>query len=148
MFCTRCSDVNAALTHSSVARRFSSVAAKARPSTSAPGRRATGTRLARARPVLPQEEPPQIQEDANPVRQEPRPIRPRRWPTERPLLILNAFAAAGLWFLFLRSFQSMAFLAPWLGIVFLMNVAFVTAIRGSAVRLGPDQFPELHGRVE
>jgi hypothetical protein len=29
-----------------------------------------------------------------------------------------------------------------------MNIAFVTSIRGSAVHLGPEQFPELHARVE
>jgi Zn-dependent protease with chaperone function len=101
--------------------------------------------------VLPQEEPAQIHEQPPQIQEQAAPppsIRVRRWPTERPLLILNAVAAAGLWYLFLRSFQSTAFVAPWLGIVFLMNVAFVTAIRGSAVRLGPDQFPELHARVE
>jgi Zn-dependent protease with chaperone function len=76
------------------------------------------------------------------------PIRVRRWPTERPLLILNALASAGLWFVFLRTPQSLAYLAMWCGILWLMNVAFVTAIRGSAVRLGPEQFPELHARVE
>jgi Zn-dependent protease with chaperone function len=75
-------------------------------------------------------------------------IRVRRWPTERPLLILNALASAGLWFLFLQSFQSVAYVAVWVAILGLMNVAFVTSIRGSAVRLSFDQFPELHGRVE
>jgi Zn-dependent protease with chaperone function len=75
-------------------------------------------------------------------------IRVRRWPTERPFFILNALASAGLWFLFLRSFQSVAYVAVWVAILGLMNVAFVTAIRGSAVRLSSDQFPELHGRVE
>ena len=69
-------------------------------------------------------------------------IRVHRWPTERPLLI-NALAAAGLWYLVLRSLQSMPIVAAWAAILWLMNVAMITAIRGSAVRLGPDPFPEL-----
>ena len=67
---------------------------------------------------------------------------------ERPLLILNALAAAGLWFLFFRSLPSLASIGMWAAIMGLMNIAFVTVIRGSAVRLGPEQFPELHARVE
>src|SRR5439155_24154722 len=82
-----------------------------------------------------------------PCDEQPR-IQVRRWPTERPLLILNALAAAGLWFLFVRSFQSIGYVAVWVAVLGLMNVAFVTAIRGSAVRLSSEQFPDLHGRVE
>jgi Zn-dependent protease with chaperone function len=59
-------------------------------------------------------------------------------------LILNALASAGLWFLLLRSPQ---YVGMWVAILALLNIAFVTVIRGSAVRLGPDQFPELHARV-
>jgi Zn-dependent protease with chaperone function len=71
----------------------------------------------------------------------------RRWPTERPLLILNALASAGLWFLFLRSLQGSAYVAAWIALAWLMNVVLVASIRGSAVRVGPAQFPELYGRV-
>lgn len=76
------------------------------------------------------------------------PIRVRRWPTEGPLLLLNGLAAAGLWYLLLRSFQSIGYIGVWAAILLLMNVAMIAAVRGSAVRLGPDQFPELHARVE
>ena len=72
----------------------------------------------------------------------------RRWPTERPLLILNALASAGLWFLFFRSVPSLAYIGMSAAIFGLMNIVFITVIRGSAVRLGPEQFPELHARVE
>src|SRR6185503_9925154 len=75
-------------------------------------------------------------------------IRVSRWPTERPLLILNALASAGIWFLLFRSIPSLASAAMWGAFLGLTNIAFVTAIRGSAVRLGPEQFPELHARVE
>jgi Zn-dependent protease with chaperone function len=75
------------------------------------------------------------------------PIHVDRWPTEGPLLVLNALASAGLWFLFFRSVASIAYIGASAVVLGLMNVAFITAIRGSAVRLGPDQFPELHARV-
>ena len=74
-------------------------------------------------------------------------IRVTRWGTERPLLILNALASAGLWFLFFRSIQSIASIGMSAAILGLINIAFVAVIRGSAVRLGPEQFPELHSRV-
>jgi len=74
-------------------------------------------------------------------------VRVRRWPTERFLLILNAVASAGLWFLLLRSLQSIAYIAMWCAILLVMNIAAVAAIRGSAVRLSPEQFPDLHARV-
>jgi Zn-dependent protease with chaperone function len=71
----------------------------------------------------------------------------RRWPTERPLLILNGLASAGLWALFMRSPQALAYLAATFGFMALMNVAFVAYIRGSAVCLGPEQFGDLYARV-
>jgi Zn-dependent protease with chaperone function len=74
-------------------------------------------------------------------------VRIPRWPTERPLLILNALAAAGVWFVLLQSPQSAGYFGLWFGVIFLMNLGFVAAVRGSAVRLGPGQFPELYGRV-
>ena len=92
--------------------------------------------------MFPVEAPQDIRDEA------PQDIRVARWPTERPLLILNALASAGLWFLFLRSFQSSISIVMSGAIFALMNVAFVAVIRGSAVRLGPEQVPELHARVE
>jgi Zn-dependent protease with chaperone function len=79
---------------------------------------------------------------------DPAAIRVSRWPTERPLLILNALVSAGLWFLLFRSIPSIASTAMWGAFMVLTNIAFVTVVRGSAVRLGPEQFPELHARVE
>jgi hypothetical protein len=75
-------------------------------------------------------------------------VRVRRWPTERILLILNALASAGLWFLFFRSVQSIAYIVMSSTILLLMNIASVAAIRGSAVRLSEEQFPDLHARVD
>lgn len=80
--------------------------------------------------------------------QELQQISVRRWRTERPLLALNALAAAGIWFLFLRSPQSLPFVGMWAAMLCLWHIVMVAAIRGSAIRLGPDQFPELHARVD
>jgi hypothetical protein len=75
-------------------------------------------------------------------------IKVTRWATERPLLFLNALAAAGLWYVFLRSWESIPYIGIWLAFPGLMNLGLVASVRGSAVRLGPDQFPELYARVE
>ena len=77
------------------------------------------------------------------------PIHVNRWSTERPLLYLNMIAAIGLWVLFLAAASQMFGWAVFLVAVFaLMHVALVAHVRGSAVRLGPDQFPELYSTVE
>jgi Zn-dependent protease with chaperone function len=76
-------------------------------------------------------------------------IRVRRWPTERPLLYLNLAIAALLWIILFRlSPQTVAGMAVFVGFMALVNMGFVAHIRGSAVRLGPDQFPDLYRRVE
>jgi len=76
-------------------------------------------------------------------------IRVQRWPTERPLLYLNLAAAVLLWIIFLRlSPQMLAWMGMLIGFFALMHLGFIAHIRGSAVRLGPDQFPELYRRVE
>lgn len=74
-------------------------------------------------------------------------IQVARWPTELPLTVLTALAAAGLWVLFVVTIFPAVY-ALILGIFFFVShVAFIAYIRGSAVRLGPDQMPELHARV-
>lgn len=76
-------------------------------------------------------------------------IRVRRWPTERPLFLLNAIVAAGLWAAFIViSPQMLWWVFLIIFIIGLMHLGFITHVRGSAVRLGPDQFPELYSRVE
>lgn len=82
--------------------------------------------------------------DAPPVE----PIRVERWPTELPLLVLVVSASIALWFVICISIIGAIYAG--LIAVFLMfsQIAFVAHLRGSAVRLGPDQFPDLHRRVE
>lgn len=71
----------------------------------------------------------------------------RRWPSERPLFALVVVAALGIWILLAVSLIGIVY-AAMLGVLFfLAHVAFLAHLRGSGVRLGPAQFPELHQRV-
>ena len=63
-----------------------------------------------------------------------------RWRTECPLLILNALAAAGFWFLLFRALISQPLVLAYVAIAMLMNLALVASIRGSA------GFSPPHGR--
>jgi Zn-dependent protease with chaperone function len=69
------------------------------------------------------------------------------WPSERPLLILVACAAALLWLLLAVSIIGFVYVALIAVVLFFVHLGFVTHLRGSAVRLGPRQFPELYARV-
>ena len=76
------------------------------------------------------------------------PVQVERWPTEIPLLVLVALAATGLWFFIIFSIIGLVY-AVMIGLLlFFSHLGFIAYLRGSAVRLGPDQFPDLHRRVE
>src|SRR3954463_9178719 len=76
------------------------------------------------------------------------PIVVERWPSEQPLFILAALVAAGLWGVIILTVIPLIY-AIFLGLFFgLMRLGFIAYIRGSAGRLGPNQFPELHATVE
>jgi Zn-dependent protease with chaperone function len=81
------------------------------------------------------------------MEREPASVRVARWPTERPMFIVNTLAAAALWAALFWSRQSLAWAAVLFGFFALMNLMFIAQIRGSAVRLGPEQFPDLYARV-
>src|SRR3990167_1619403 len=70
-----------------------------------------------------------------------------RWPSEIPLLVLVILASASLWLLLAVSLIGLLYVALIGAFLFFLHVGFVAFVRGSGVRLGPDQFPELHGRV-
>lgn len=76
------------------------------------------------------------------------PIAVRRWPTERPLLYVNACVSGVMWVVMLTRPQTFGFVIVTIAIMLLMNVALVAQVRGSAIRVGPEQFPELYARVE
>lgn len=71
-----------------------------------------------------------------------------RWPTELPLTALVTVVALGLWALCLLSVVGAVYAVGFGAFFFVAHAAAVAHIRGSAVRLGPDQFPDLHRRVE
>lgn len=74
-------------------------------------------------------------------------ITAERWPTEMPLFIAVVLAAIVIWLLLIVSIFGVVY-AALIGLFFFAShLAFVSHLRGSGVRLGPDQFPELHQRV-
>jgi Zn-dependent protease with chaperone function len=74
-------------------------------------------------------------------------VRVERWPTEGPLFVLVVVAAVALWGLLAVSVLGLVYVGLIGLFLFFTHVVLVTHIRGSAVRLGTDQFPELHERV-
>lgn len=71
-----------------------------------------------------------------------------RWPSELPLQALCILASLVIYAVLVISVVGIFYLLAFALLFFLMNAALVAHVRGSAVRLGPQQFPELHRRVE
>lgn len=71
-----------------------------------------------------------------------------RWPTEIPLFVLCVIASLFLWLALIVSVIGIIYALAFLAFFFVAHVMLVSAVRGNGVRLGPDQFPELHARVE
>jgi Zn-dependent protease with chaperone function len=71
----------------------------------------------------------------------------RRWETEIPLLILVIAVSIVLWIVVAVSMIGI-FYAVFFSIFFLLaQVGFIAHLRGSAIKLGPQQMPELYARV-
>ncbi len=85
---------------------------------------------------------------AQPVAPDPGPARVTAWPSERPLFLALLFASLAVWALLIVSLVGIAYAGLILLFLFASHVVFVTFIRGSAVRLGPHQLPELYARIE
>ena len=75
------------------------------------------------------------------------PVTVERWPSERPLFALALVVSIVLWVLALVSVLGIIYAGIFALFFFLMHLAFVAHVRGSAVRLSQEQFPELHQRV-
>lgn len=76
------------------------------------------------------------------------PVQVASWPSEKPLFVLIVLLSLGLWAVLAISIIGLAYVALIGLFLFFVHLAFVTHLRGSAVRLGPAQFPELHARVQ
>jgi Zn-dependent protease with chaperone function len=75
------------------------------------------------------------------------PLQVRRWETEIPLLILVILVSIVLWVFVAVSIVGIFYAVFFSIFFFLAQVGFVARLRGSAIKLGPQQMPELHGRV-
>jgi Zn-dependent protease with chaperone function len=71
----------------------------------------------------------------------------KRWPSERPLFILVLLSSLFIWVSLAISIVGLVYAALIFIFLFISHLAFITHLRGSAIRLGPDQMPELHERV-
>jgi Zn-dependent protease with chaperone function len=71
----------------------------------------------------------------------------RRWETEIPLLILVILLSMALWVFVAVSIIGIFYAVFFSIFFFLAQVGFVAHFRGSAIKLGPQQMPELHARV-
>ncbi|HSA60254.1 MAG TPA: M48 family metallopeptidase [bacterium] len=70
------------------------------------------------------------------------------WPMEKPLLWLAGVFSFFVWFALAITVFGLVYLA-FIGLfLFIGHVIFIAHVRGSAVKIGPDQFPDLHQSVE
>lgn len=69
------------------------------------------------------------------------------WPSEDALFAVIVITAICLWILLFVSVIGLIYALALGAFFFVSHLAFVAYLRGSAVRLGPDQFPELYNRV-
>ena len=76
------------------------------------------------------------------------PVAVAPWPSEGPLFALVVLFSLGIWATLAISILGFIYAAILGFFFFFVHLAFVTHLRGSAVRLGPEQFPELHARVQ
>jgi Zn-dependent protease with chaperone function len=70
-----------------------------------------------------------------------------RWPTELPLQALCILVSLGIYAVLLISVVGIVYALGFALFFFVAHAILMAHVRGSAVRLGPNQFPELHRRV-
>ena len=75
------------------------------------------------------------------------PVAVDRWPSELPLQALCMLFSVVLYVLLAVSIVGLVYVVAAALFFFGAQAAFVAWIRGNAVRLGPDQFPDLYRRV-
>lgn len=89
--------------------------------------------------LTPEEPPPVCAEEPS--------LRVPRWPTELPWLAAVALVSLLLWTVIVLSGIGLVY-ALFVGVfLFLSHLGFIAHLRGSAVRLGGGQFPDLHAHV-
>ena len=76
------------------------------------------------------------------------PIVVERWRNEMPLFVISAIISVFAWFFLAISIVGLIYALFIALFFFVIHLGFIAHVRGSGVRLGPDQFPELYARVE
>ncbi len=76
------------------------------------------------------------------------PIVVERWRNEMTLFVISAIISVFAWFFLAISIVGLIYAVFIALFFFIIHLGFIAHVRGSGVRLGPDQFPELHARVE
>ena len=71
-----------------------------------------------------------------------------RYETEIPLLILVILTSIALWIVIAFSIVGIFYAVFFMIFFFLAHLALVAHLRGSSVKLGPDQLPDLYQRVQ
>ncbi len=71
-----------------------------------------------------------------------------RWPTEGLFTFLVVLLSIVAWVVLVVSIVGIAYAAFIALFFFIAHLIFIAHVRGSAVKIGPDQFPELHEAVE
>jgi Zn-dependent protease with chaperone function len=75
-------------------------------------------------------------------------IRVEPWPSEQPLSVLALLVSLLIWTLLTISIIGIVYALMFGFIFFVGQMMLIAHVRGNGVRLGPDQFPELHEMVE
>jgi Zn-dependent protease with chaperone function len=74
-------------------------------------------------------------------------VRVARYETEIPFLIVVILLSIALWIFVAVSIVGIFYAFFFAIFFFMMHVAFAAHLRGSSIRIGPEQFPELHARI-
>ncbi|HEX5036734.1 MAG TPA: M48 family metallopeptidase [bacterium] len=75
-------------------------------------------------------------------------IKVEPWPMEKPLLWLVGVFSFFVWFALCISVFGIVYIGLIGVVLFVGHVVFIAHVKGSGVKLGPDQFPDLHQSVE
>lgn len=71
-----------------------------------------------------------------------------RWKSERVWFSLVLIISILIWILLTVTIIGAIYAVFLAAFFFLAHIGFIAYVRGSAVRIGPDQFPDLHARIE
>src|SRR6266516_6855267 len=71
-----------------------------------------------------------------------------RWPTEVPLFLVSVLFSIPIWIALLVSVIGAVYLFAIAIFLFFVHLGFIAHVRGSGVRVGPGQLPQLDASVQ